>query len=313
MSQRKLTNYFILILKGMGMGAADVVPGVSGGTIALITEIYEELVNSIKSINLKTFKDLFKNGIRSFWHDLNGNFLIAVFAGIFLSVFTLANVLGNLLQNHPILVWSFFFGLIIASAVFVGRKVQKWNTINILAILIGALVAYFITELTPAQTTNQYWFIFLSGAIAVCAMILPGISGSFILLLLGKYQFVLQAVNELNFNVLLTLIAGAFIGLISFSNMLSWLLKKYHNTTIAVLAGFMVGSLNKVWPWKETVSFFTDSHGIQQPLIQNNVTPGVYAQVTGNSSFLVQAVIAALIGILLIIFVEKISYVKKRD
>lgn len=313
MSQRKLTSYFILILKGMGMGAADVVPGVSGGTIALITEIYEELVNSIKSINLKTFKDLFKKGIHSFWQDLNGNFLIAVFAGIFLSIFTLANVLGNLLQNHPILVWSFFFGLIIASAVFVGRKVQKWNVINILAILTGALVAYFITELTPAQTTNEYWFIFLSGALAVCAMILPGISGSFILLLLGKYQFVLQAVNELNFNVLITLIAGAFIGLISFSNILSWLLRKYHNTTIAVLAGFMVGSLNKVWPWKETVSFFTDSHGIQQPLIQNNVTPGVYEQVTGNSSFLVQAVIAALIGILLIIFVEKISSVKKRD
>jgi putative membrane protein len=312
MSQRKLTDYFVLILKGMGMGAADVVPGVSGGTIAFITEIYEELINSIKSINLNTISSLIKNGIRTFWKDLNGNFLIAVFGGIFISIFTLANILDNLLQNHPIMVWSFFFGLIIASAVFIAGKIPKWNTGHIISLILGIITAYFITEMTPAQTTEEYWFIFLSGALAICAMILPGISGSFILLLLGKYQFVLQAVNELNFTILGILVAGAAVGLIAFSNVLSWLLNKFHNITIAVLAGFMVGSLNKVWPWKETVSYFTDSHGVKQPLVQNNVTPAVYEQVTGNSSFLFQALIAAAAGIILIVLLERVSSVKKR-
>jgi len=305
--KRGFKEYLLLLLKGAGMGAADIVPGVSGGTIAFITEIYEELVNSIKSINLTSFRKIFAEGISEFWGSINGNFLISVFAGILISVFTLANLLETLLQDEPILVESFFFGLIIASAVYVAKKITNWNWQKVLAIIAGIIVAYFITSLTPAQTSEAYWFVFISGALAICAMILPGISGAFILLILGKYQFILGAVNDLNLAVIAIFAVGALVGLISFSNVLSWFLRKFHDITIAVLSGFMIGSLYKIWPWKRTVSTFKDSHGELQPLLEKNILPGQFECATSQSAQLFPAIVAAAAGILLILIIAKIT------
>jgi len=237
----------------MGMGAADVVPGVSGGTIAFITGIYEELIDSIKGINLKAVKLLLTGRWLSFWKQINGNFLLAVFAGIAISVLSLAKVLEYLLEHQPVLIWSFFFGLVLASSYVVSRKVIRWRYPKIVALVAGIGIAFYMTSVTPTTTTDASWFVIFSGGLASCAMILPGISGSFILLLLGKYSFALHAVNERIILDLLLLGAGAVTGLILFANLLSWLLKKYHDITIAVLVGFMIGSLNKIWPWKETL------------------------------------------------------------
>ena len=296
MANRKLKDYTLLLLKGMGMGAADVVPGVSGGTIAFITGIYEELIHSIKSINFGSISKLWKEGIPSFWKAINGNFLVSVVLGILISVLTLARLLEYLLVNHPILIWSFFFGLIVGSAIFVARTISRWSWAVYISLFCGIIVAYLITEISPAETTEAWWFIFLSGALAICAMILPGISGSFILLLLGKYQFVLTALNEGRISIIAILLAGALTGIISFSHLLSWLLRKFHHITIALLSGFMIGSLNKIWPWKITLETYTDSHGVVTPLIQKNVLPGRYAIEAGLDSQVFWAILLALCG-----------------
>lgn len=308
---RTIKDYIILILKGMGMGAADVVPGVSGGTIAFITGIYEELINSIKSINLHAIKLFFTGKLAEFWTAINGTFLISVFIGIGISIFSLAKGLEYLLNNFPILVWSFFFGLIVASAIYVARTIEKWNFGTITAGIIGIAVAYFITIISPAEANTSYLFIFIAGSIAICAMILPGISGSFILVLLGMYKFILEAVGNLEIAVILTFMAGAVIGIIAFSNVLSWLLKKYHNITIAVLSGFMVGSLNKVWPWKEVTETFIDRHGEIKTLAEVNITPGTFEQITGNNAFLFGAISLAIVGFALIFVIEGFTKTKK--
>lgn len=307
MNNRSLKDFGMLVLKGMGMGAADVVPGVSGGTIAFITGIYEELVHSIKNINYATISTLWKEGIPAFWKAVNGSFLLSVVGGILISVLTLARLLEFLLVNHPVLIWSFFFGLIIGSAIYVARSIEKWNTGTVVSLVTGIAVAWFITSVTPAETTEAYWFIFLSGALAICAMILPGISGSFILLLLGKYQFVLNALNEGRLSVIAVLLTGALVGIISFSHLLSWLLKKFHHLTIAVLSGFMIGSLNKIWPWKITIEEYIDSHGAAQPLIQKNVLPGTFADSMATDPQLLWAILLALGGFLLIFVFEGLS------
>lgn len=307
MRKKSLIDSGILVLKGMGMGAADVVPGVSGGTIAFITGIYEELVHSIKNINYNTISTLWKEGLASFWKAVNGNFLLSVVGGILISVLTLARLLEYLLVNHPVLIWSFFFGLIIGSAIFIARSIKKWNAGSVISLIAGIAIAWIITGITPAETTEAYWFIFLSGALAICAMILPGISGSFILLLLGKYQFILNSLNEGKISVIAVLLLGAFTGIISFSHLLSWLLKKYHSLTIALLSGFMIGSLNKIWPWKVTLEEYLDSHGIVQPLIQKNVFPGRFALENGVDPQVLWAVLLALAGLLLIFVFEIIS------
>jgi putative membrane protein len=298
-----MKKYFVLVLKGMGMGAADVVPGVSGGTIAFITGIYEELINSIKSVNHKSLKLLFTGKIAAFWQAINANFLLALVIGIGISVVSLAKLLKYILENHPELIWSFFFGLIVASAIYVAKQITKWNISAIISIIAGVAVAYFITEITPAETTNAYWFIFVSGAIAICAMILPGISGSFILLLLGKYEYIIGAISEFKLMVLGVFLSGAAVGIISFSNVLSWLLKKFHNQTIAVLSGFMIGSLNKVWPWKNTLETFTDRHGEIKPLIQENVLPAAYE----GDAHLISAIALAIAGFVLIFVIERMA------
>jgi len=254
------------------MGAADVIPGVSGGTIAFITGIFEELIHSIKSINLEALKLILSGKIAAFWKQINGNFLLSVFGGIFISVVSLAKLIDLLLKDYPVLIWSFFFGLILASSLVVARKIGKWNLNIFIAFIIGVGAAFYITSVAPAHTSSAAWFIFLAGALAICAMILPGISGSFILLLLGKYQFALNAVNEVEVVSLLLLGSGAVIGLISFSNLLSWLLKRYYDLTVAVLAGFMIGSLNKIWPWKEVLESVVIK-GEVKPLMEKNILP----------------------------------------
>jgi putative membrane protein len=308
---RNTKDHLLLVLKGMGMGAADVVPGVSGGTIAFITGIYEELINSIKSVNLHALKLFFSFRLAAFWKAINGNFLISVLLGIGISIFSLAKGLEYLLHHYPILVWSFFFGLIVASAIYIARTIKKWDAGTAIAGITGIVVAYFITVISPAEANTTWLFIFISGSIAICAMILPGISGSFILVLLGMYKFILSAVGDLNIPVLLVFIAGAAIGIIAFSNLLSWLLRKFHHLTIAVLAGFMVGSLNKIWPWKQVTDTFIDRHGEVRALAEKNIMPGTYENVTGNEAWLLGAILLAIVGFALIFVVEGLTKQKK--
>ena len=293
--ERKLKDYAVLMLKGMGMGAADVVPGVSGGTIAFIVGIYDELINSIKSINLESLKLFFSGKWAAFWKKINGNFLFFLLAGIGISVFSLAKLITWLLVNQPILVWSFFFGLVLASTWFVSKDIKEWNWKTISGFVAGVIIAFYITVATPAETSAEWWFIFVCGAIAICAMILPGISGSFILVLLGKYFFIMEAVKTLNLKVMLIFAAGAFVGITTFSRILSYALKYFRNITLAVLTGFMLGSLNKVWPWKEKIETIADGHPIQ---LESNILP---------SGQVWEAIALALVGFLSVYFLEKLS------
>lgn len=295
---RSLKEYGLLVLKGMGMGAADVVPGVSGGTIAFIVGIYEELIDSIKSINAASLKMLFTGKIAAFWKAINANFLFSIVGGIAISIFSLAKLITWLLTDHPVLVWSFFFGLVLASTWFVSKDIKKWDWKTILSFIIGAVVAFYITVATPAETPSNLFFIFLCGAIAICAMILPGISGSFILVLLGKYFYIMEAVKTFNIKVMLVFICGAAIGITSFSRVLSFSLRRFHDITIAVLAGFMLGSLNKVWPWKTVVETYFDSHGVEKPLIEVNSMP---------DHLVGEAVGLMVLGFAIVYFLEKLS------
>ncbi|MDN5203870.1 DUF368 domain-containing protein [Fulvivirgaceae bacterium BMA10] len=302
-----LKENILLFLKGVGMGGADIVPGVSGGTVAFITGIYEKLLYSINAVNLQALQLIKAKRFRDFWSHINGNFLLVLFIGIFTSFLSLAKLIEFLLENHPIQLWSFFFGLIIISSALVAREIKKWRIGTVAMMLLGGIIAYFITVLTPAETPDDLWFIFICGAIAVCAMILPGISGSFIVLLLGKYQYMVNALSSLNIVVLLTFIAGCVTGLLSFSKVISWLLKKYHDLAIALLSGFMIGSLNKVWPWKKTIETFTDRHGVEKPLIQENIWATQY-QVEGNDAFIFQAILFFALGIGIVVLIEKIAH-----
>jgi putative membrane protein len=250
-----------LFLKGMAMGAADVVPGVSGGTIAFITGIYEELIGSISAIDKESFSLLFKGQIGKLWAKINGNFLLVLFAGIFTSIFSLASVFTYLLEYYEIFTWSFFFGLVSASVWMVGKTIEKWNAPGIVAFLIGSVVAYFITEMNAVNGIDAPWYLVLSGALAVCAMILPGISGSFILLLLGAYSTVLEAVANRDITTIALVGIGAISGLLLFSKGLKFIFERYYNTTIALLSGFLLGSLNKLWPWKEPLETFIKHEG----------------------------------------------------
>ena len=284
-----------MTLKGMAMGAADVVPGVSGGTIAFIAGIYDELINSIKSINMHSLKLLFTGKIAAFWKAVNGNFLFALLLGIAISVFSLAKLITYLLLNEPVLVWSFFFGLVLASTWFVTKDIKGWNWKTEAGFVGGAVIAYYITVATPAETSTNLMFIFLCGAIAICAMILPGISGSFILVLLGKYFYVMEAVKTLDLVVLGVFAFGAALGITSFSRVLSYALKNFRNITLSVLSGFMLGSLNKVWPWKEVEKLVSDGHEV---MIEHNIAP---------NTEVAEAVVLMLIGFILVYVLEKIS------
>jgi putative membrane protein len=255
------------------MGAADVVPGVSGGTMAFILGIYEELINAIRSFNLKSLQLLLGFKLRLLLDQVSWRFLFALGIGILTAVFSLAQVLAWLLHNKPVLIWSFFLGLILASVVSVSRRVDKWEASTWTCLVGGIIGTYILVGLVPVATPNAPWFLFLSGAVAICAMILPGISGSFILVLLGKYQYVLEAVNGRDFITLSIVAAGACVGIAAFSRLLGWLFGKYHDLMVAVLTGLMLGSLRKVWPWKKTLESMIDRHGEEIPIVQANILP----------------------------------------
>jgi putative membrane protein len=255
------------------MGASDVVPGVSGGTMAFILGIYEDLINAIKSFDLKSLGLLMSFKFRLLLDRVSWKFLLALGIGILTAIFSLAEILSWLLHHKPILIWSFFLGLILASVISVSRRVKKWQTSTWICLLVGITGTYVLVGLVPVSTPKDPWFLFLCGAIAICAMILPGISGSFILVLLGKYQYILEAVNQKDFLTLAIVAAGACIGIVAFSRLLGWLLKNYHDIMVAILTGLMLGSLRKVWPWKETLDTMVNRHGEVIPIVQRNILP----------------------------------------
>lgn len=299
---RNFKDYIGISLKGLAMGAADVIPGVSGGTIAFITGIYEELITSIGNINLGLFKTLKKEGIKSFWKELNGNFLISLAIGIGISLFTLMRLAHFLIENHPIQIWAFFFGLVLASIWFIAKQVTQWRLSTYLTFAFGALVAFGITQLTPAGGTNSYLYFFFSGAIAICAMILPGISGAFILLLLGVYKDASEAVSRLDFEVILIFALGGITGLLTFSKLLKWLFNNYKNMTLSLLSGFILGSLNKIWPWKEVLK--TEVIGDKTRVIaERSVLPTNF----DGESYLIIAIFLSFAGFLTIILLEKLG------
>jgi len=336
MPSRNLFQYLVITAKGLAMGAADAVPGVSGGTIAFISGIYEELISSISNINLSLFKTLKVKGISAFWKQLNGNFLIALVSGIAISFVTFIRIAKYLIENHPILIWAFFFGLIIASILYIGKQIRTWNFKIVISILIGAVLAYYITTIPSLASNDNPFFLFFAGAIAICAMILPGISGSFILVILGAYKTLSDAVHDMDVKKLSLFILGAFIGLLSFSRVLKWLYKHYENTTLAVLTGFIVGSLNKVWPWKETISVFSKDLGAEvmfskisntgtlsvlqkstqdfdtyKIIIEKSISPFNYTAINNNAdSQLLYAILFMVLGFLSIFILEKISSLK---
>ena len=283
------------------MGASDVVPGVSGGTMAFILGIYEELIDAIKSFDLKSLNFLVTLKIRLLLDHISWRFLLAVGIGILIAIFSLAKVLSWLLQNRPVLIWSFFLGLILASVVSVSRRIEKWHLLTWLCLLGGITGTYFLVGLVPVSTPTGPWFLFLCGAIAICAMILPGISGSFILVLLGKYQFVLGAVNDRNFVVLSIVVAGACVGIALFSRLLGWLLNRYHDLMVAILTGLMLGSLRKVWPWKETIESIVDIHGRVVPIVQANILPRQW------NSEVFAALLLMMVGLLAVLFLDRIA------
>lgn len=308
-----LKDYILTFLKGMSMGAADVVPGVSGGSIALIAGIYQKLLDSIKSIDKTALGFLFKFEIKNFWDHINGSFLFTLLAGILTSIFSLSKVITYLMDYHPIPLWSFFCGLIIISAVIILRDIKRWNLMVFLSLIIGTLAAYWITGLPPTTTPDTLWFTFVAGAIAICAMILPGISGSFLLLVMGQYERILGAVNDRDLLIIALFGSGCVVGLLSFSRLISWLLKHYHGVTIAVLSGFMLGSLNKIWPWKEVLSYRMSSSGEQKPFLTENIMPQHYMEVTGQEPLILFAVLAFLFGILLVLGIERTANYLKRS
>lgn len=256
---RRIWNYIMVAVKGACMGAADVIPGVSGGTIAFITGIYDDLLSSINSIDSTAIKLFFTGKFKEFWKYINGGFLASLFYGILFSIMTLAGIMQYLLEHHPIQTWAFFFGLIVASSIFILRGIEGWNLKAVLFLVFGVILGVTVCTLSPTTTPDALWFIFISGAIAICAMILPGISGSFILLILGKYQYIMSVITGLTSGeaigesivVLGVFAVGAACGILAFSRFLHWLLGRFHKETLIVLAGFIIGSLVKVWPWSD--------------------------------------------------------------
>ena len=268
-----MKSNLVLYLKGLAMGAADIVPGVSGGTIALITGIYEELISSIKNINTQLMKTLFKKGIRQFWKDLNGTFLIILVTGIFTSVILLSRVIVFLLENHEYKIWGFFFGLIIASAFVILKDIKTLNLKNIIIVLFGFAIAAGVVLSNTTTLPNTDLYIFFSGSIAITAMILPGISGSFILLLLSKYEFIINAIKDFDLRIILVFGFGCIFGLLIFSRLLHFLFQNYKDNLLCILSGFLIGSLIKIWPFRKVLETRTNSEGINEVVVSQHVLP----------------------------------------
>jgi len=319
--QRRFLDYLVVTFKGIAMGAADVVPGVSGGTIAFISGIYEELIESIDNVNFGFFKVWKKEGLRSAWTSINGPFLLALFSGIAISIFSLAKLIKWLLHNEPILLWSFFFGLVLASILYIAKQIKNWNVKIIIAILITSVLSYFITLAEPFASPDSPFYLLFCGFIAIIAMILPGVSGAFILLILGAYQTAIDTINDLRDGVFnadlelfkdafikfLLLAIGAIIGLKVFSKALNWMFKHQKNLTLAILTGFMIGSLNKIWPWKDILKTRINSEGEEVTLLDKSILPSAY----DGDNRLVMALIFAVIGFAVILILERLGNQKK--
>ncbi|MEX0359896.1 MAG: DUF368 domain-containing protein [Allomuricauda sp.] len=300
MKARKLIDYVLITLKGMAMGAADAVPGVSGGTIALVSGIYEELVQTIGNINLGLIKLLFQGKFKEFWSKANGNFALALGAGVLISYVSFMKLAKYLLEYHPILIWSFFLGLIIASIWYLGKQIPKWDLAMIVFLILGIGLGYYLTTLPSAEVNDNQAYFFVCAAIAICAMILPGISGTFILILLGAYSTLSTAIADVDVKKLLVFVSGAVIGLLSFSKVLKWLLRKYKFQTFAVLTGLIVGSINQVWPWKKVLE--TKTFGDKTVVVDDvNVWPSAFE----GDSQLLPAIILAIVGFSLIFILER--------
>lgn len=302
------------------MGAADVIPGVSGGTIAFIMGIYDEFVGSIASIDAAAVKMLFKGRFRDFWKHINGNFLLSLLVGIGISVVAIAGLMQMLLRDFPIQTWAFFFGLIVASSIFILKGISGWRVREGGLLALGITLGAVVCTLSPTNTPDSLWFILLSGALAICAMVLPGISGSFILLILGKYQYIMERITELtsgvnfgqNLLILATFLTGAAIGILGFSKFLRWLLARWNKETLLVLAGFIIGSLVKVWPWSNTEAIIKSQNPVIAKTYEDALPGGIIDQYAGSIDMhLTSAVIFAVIGFLLVIGIELAG--KKKD
>ena len=317
MPKRSFKQSLSIIFKGLAMGAADVVPGVSGGTIAFISGIYEELITTIHNLDLGFFKTLKNEGIKKVWQRYNLGFLASLFTGIAISILSLAKVITMLLGQYPILVWSFFFGLVIASIIYIAKQITNYSPKAIIALVLAGVFSYGITLAKPIADTESIWFLFFAGFIAIIAMILPGISGAFILLLIGGYKIVIGAINQLSeaistFNIsslgnaLLKIgvfALGAIAGLKVFSGILNWMFANHKNTTLAVLTGFMIGALNKIWPWKEVLQYRKNSHGEEIPFIERSILPGGYHA----DPKLMAAILCMLAGFMIILLLEFVA------
>lgn len=318
---RSFLNYLLITAKGLAMGAADVVPGVSGGTIAFISGIYEELIETIHNIDLGFFKSWKTNGFKKAWKQYNLGFLVALFSGVAISILSLAKIITFLLTEHPILVWSFFFGLVIASILYVGKQITSWNFKVVVAVLVAAGIAFAITLAKPIGTPDSIWFLFLAGFIAIIAMILPGISGAFILLLLGAYEAIIGTLSQLGdglsrmnwdlfsqaFLKLSVFGVGAVVGLKAFSGVLNWMFKHHKNIILAVLTGFMIGALNKIWPWKEVLEYRINHSGEEIPFLERSVLPFTYP----DEPQIAMAVLFMLLGFLSIFLLERLAQKKE--
>jgi len=319
---RQFKDYVFIILKGIAMGAADVVPGVSGGTIAFISGIYEELIESIDNLNLGVFKVWKKEGFKTAWKSINGSFLLALFSGITISILSLAKLIKWLLHNEPVLLWAFFFGLVLASILYIGKQIKTWSPKIIIAIIITSILSYFITLAEPFASPDSPFYLLFCGFIAIIAMILPGVSGAFILLILGAYETAINTVNNLvegvttaNWDILkeallnfFLLGIGAIIGLKVFSKALNWMFKHHKNLTLAILTGFMIGSLNKIWPWKNVLKTRINSEGIEVTALDESILPSSYI---GDPNILF-AVIFIVIGFATILILESLGHKKTK-
>lgn len=297
-------KYGLNYLKGMAMGAADIVPGVSGGSIALIAGIYQQLLDSINAFNLDNLLLLKSFQIKELYARVNGNFLLSLVLGILTSILALSRVITYLMEEHPIPLWSFFSGLILVSAFLILKETKKWNFVIVISIAIGTAFAWWVTNLPPTTTPDAPWFTFVAGAIAICAMILPGISGSFVLLILGQYERILQAVLDKDIFTLALFASGCLVGILSFSRVVAYLLRRFHAATIGLLSGFMLGSVNELWPWKLVTSWRTSSSGKEVPFLTENILPGEYLTQVGLQPQLGWAIGSFFFGIGLVLFIE---------
>ena len=315
-----MENRLGIAFKGMAMGMAEVIPGVSGGTIAFITGIYEKLLNSIKAFGPSLISTFRKDGFAGAWNTINGNFLVFLLGGMVLGIVVGVFGISFLLETYPPAVWAFFFGLIIASAIYVGKQIEKWRWQEVIALIIGTAVAYAITVISPAEGSSSYFFVFISGMIAISALILPGISGSFILLLMGMYSFIitdtlkpaLKTLDPDKLVIMFVFALGCLTGLMTVSRLLSWTFKHFRSVTLAILTGFMLGSLNKIWPWRNATKWMTEEGGIidslaggiipKKILMEQNVLPSGY---TAGEPLVLAVVICAILGFAAVFLLER--------